>query len=281
MRCDTTHGGLATCLLTLLLLAAGHAPAQQAGDLAARLLELSNEARAAEDLPPLKADEGLARAAAGHAAELARRGELTHRSERPEDRTPGRRVANAGVALVEVGENVAMIEGSDVAARAVEGWLDSPEHRRNLLDADYSHVGHAAAEAEDGTYLVQVFGARPITRLEAAARVPEDAATSDGDAPDEVILEIRYAGHDLPLALFVGDEFQRGAARGEGLLRTRVALERAPVRVSVGIAEDGGDVRIVEAFELRPGPPPTLEPGAVRPGGDEESSDAEAGGDGG
>lgn len=244
-------GALPWLLILFATLACARA---QESDVTDHLLLLSNEVRAAEDLPALTEDAGLAQAARKHAEELARRGVLSHESEQADLRTPAQRVARAGVALVEVAENVAMIEGPDVAERTVEGWLESPGHRENLLDPDYDQVGHGVAEGSDATYVVQVLGARPITRVEAFA-VAEDGG-------GEVTLELRYAEEDPSLVLFVDGRHQRGAEVEPGVLRTTVAAPDEPVPVSVGMHEGDDSVRIVEAFELRPGAPPSLVPGA-------------------
>lgn len=144
------------------------APADPA--LEAALLHETNRVRAEHGLEPLRADPGLARAARAHASENAARGVLDHGSPDPDRDTPSERVARAGVALVEIGENLARIPGGAVAERALEGWLASPPHRRNLLEPAFTHVGFGAAPGPGGRYLVQLFGTRPWVRTRAEAR---------------------------------------------------------------------------------------------------------------
>lgn len=62
------------------------APAQQLGNLPARMLALHNRERVSFGATPLEWDEGLARSAAAYGPELARRGRLVHS---PQDRRPG------------------------------------------------------------------------------------------------------------------------------------------------------------------------------------------------
>lgn len=161
-------------LVVLILLTApstvtwAQAPADPA--LEAALLNETNRVRAEHGLAPLRADPGLARAARAHAAENAARGVLDHGSPHPDRDTPAERVARAGVALVEIGENLARIPGDAVAERALDGWSASPPHRRNLLDPAFTHVGFGAAAGPGGRYLVQLFGARPMVRTRAEAR---------------------------------------------------------------------------------------------------------------
>jgi uncharacterized protein YkwD len=62
-----------------------------------------------------------------------------------------------------IGENIMMQGGSrnlDAAAfarTAVEGWMQSPGHRRNILDPDYDSSGIGVAVAGDRIYATQVF----------------------------------------------------------------------------------------------------------------------------
>lgn len=59
-----------------------------------------------------------------------------------------------------VGENVAMGYLSGLAV--VKAWMNSPEHRKNLLSRHYTLIGIAARKGSDGLwYVSQVFGSRP------------------------------------------------------------------------------------------------------------------------
>ena len=140
------------------------------GSLRVGLWTTTNEARAESGLPPLARDEGLARAAQAHAEENAARGVLDHGSPDPTRDTPLERIGLAGVALVEVGENLALEPRSDVVNLVVQGWMGSPPHRANLLDPDFTHVGFGAASGAGGVYVVQLFGTRTSRRLAATAR---------------------------------------------------------------------------------------------------------------
>lgn len=61
-----------------------------------------------------------------------------------------------------IGENIAFNRGfADPVAKAVELWLDSPSHRRNLLSETWKESAVGVAVAEDGSYyFTQVFLAR-------------------------------------------------------------------------------------------------------------------------
>jgi uncharacterized protein YkwD len=59
-----------------------------------------------------------------------------------------------------VGENIAF--GFLSAASLMQGWMDSPGHRANILQTNYTEIGVAAVYNATGRpYYVQVFG-RPM-----------------------------------------------------------------------------------------------------------------------
>jgi uncharacterized protein YkwD len=127
----------------------------------AALLVRANAARAAAGLAPTSWDDGLARTARAHAAELAARGVLDHTGATPETRTLTDRLVRAGVPYASVGENLAFERGfDDPVDTVVDGWLASPPHRANLLNPDFDRVGYGSArDASGARYVVQVFAA--------------------------------------------------------------------------------------------------------------------------
>ena len=74
--------------------------------------------------------------------------------------TPAQRVAATGYRYRLVGENLA--SGPQSAAQAVAGWLASPGHCENIMDARFSESGVAYAANSSGAprvYWVQEFAA--------------------------------------------------------------------------------------------------------------------------
>ena len=124
------------------------------------LLERTHAARRAAGRPPLRADARLERAAQEYAELMLRRGHYGHTG--PDGSTALERAAAAGYAGRTVAENLA--RGQDSPEQAVEAWLASRPHRRNLLDPELSDVGHGLAfgRGPDGRqiYWVQLFGTR-------------------------------------------------------------------------------------------------------------------------
>ncbi|MEJ2359578.1 MAG: CAP domain-containing protein [Deinococcales bacterium] len=134
--------------------------------LEAALLAATNAARAEHGLGPLTQDEGLARAAREHAAEMAQLDYFSHGSPVAKHDTLQKRLALAGCPLVDVAENIVMLgrpgDARAAGRQAVDDWLHSPPHRKNLLNGAYDRVGFGAArDAQGELFVVQDFGSEP------------------------------------------------------------------------------------------------------------------------
>lgn len=157
-----------------LLLAAGLAasaaaepPPQRSAE--RELLTLVNRERTRRSLPALRWHAVLARLARSHAADMRRMGKTTHHSS-ADGADFTRRLARSEMRASAAAENVAF--APDVA-RAHRGLMDSPGHRRNILDPALTAVGIAILNGEGGIHVVQDFAA-PIEDLsneQAADRV--------------------------------------------------------------------------------------------------------------
>lgn len=121
--------------------------------LAGRVVTLTNAARARRGCGPLRVDSGLTRSARTHALEMARTGQLTHNS--PGGDSPWDRMERAGYRYG-AAENIGA--GYSTAEEAVRGWLDSPDHRRNILDCGLRAIGVGVASGPDGPWWTQDFG---------------------------------------------------------------------------------------------------------------------------
>jgi uncharacterized protein YkwD len=102
------------------------------------LLAAMNKTRAQHGLPALQIDPRLERAARAHTKDMVRRRYFDHGpfSQRMERYKVRGRV---------MGENIAWWPGSrGLADRIVGMWLQSPEHRANLLRAGFRRVGVSA-----------------------------------------------------------------------------------------------------------------------------------------
>src|SRR5262249_36074093 len=104
----------------------------------AALLRAMNSARAAHGLRPLQIDNRLVSTSRAHSRTMLRTQTLFHGAFTV-------RIRRAGVRAPTLGENLAWGTGTLSAARAiVDLWLQSPEHRANLLRPGFRTVGVGA-----------------------------------------------------------------------------------------------------------------------------------------
>jgi uncharacterized protein YkwD len=116
------------------------------------LLDATNHERVAAGLHALKWDDALAAAARQHAQLMARENSLSH--QLPGEPPLGQRVAQAGAKYAMVAENVAIGPGPE---EIHDGWMHSPGHRRNILNAELTAIGIGATRGSGGLFAVQDF----------------------------------------------------------------------------------------------------------------------------
>ena len=150
-----------------IVLADPYAPPAPESDtgVAVRVIELINEARrtprscgqtAFPAAPPLKPSPVLERAAQAHALDMASSSHLDHSGS--DGSSPAQRASSAGYRWQAVAENIAA--GASTPDAVVAGWLASPGHCANLMDAGFGETGVAFSfdpDSDKGTYWVQVF----------------------------------------------------------------------------------------------------------------------------
>jgi uncharacterized protein YkwD len=117
------------------------------------ILKATNAERAAKDLPALKMNPLLVKAAQKHSENMAKQEKMDHELD---GEGPADRVRDAGYKFGRLGENVAF--GMD-AKDAVPVWMKSEGHRKNILSDQYEEIGVGVAKDADGRpYYTQVFG---------------------------------------------------------------------------------------------------------------------------
>ncbi|MFD8724529.1 CAP domain-containing protein [Streptomyces sp. NPDC059629] len=120
------------------------------------VVDLTNGERTRAGLRPLAVDPQLATAAQAYSTDMATRDFYSHTS--PEGTQPWDRAAAAGSRRRTIGENIAC--GQRSAAEVVDGWMNSPGHRANILKPEFTHIGIGfAGGGRAGTYWTQLFGA--------------------------------------------------------------------------------------------------------------------------
>jgi len=117
-------------------------------DLAYEAFNRVNSVRAAHGLAPLAWHHTASRVAAGHAEQMSSFAYLDHIDLDGAD--PGQRLADVGLAPHAWGENIGRAAS---AADVVAAWMESPEHRANILSPGFTHVGTGVSE----NYWTQLF----------------------------------------------------------------------------------------------------------------------------
>ena len=77
----------------------------------------------------------------------------------PEGRSVRERVNEARIKWHMVGETLALSNGYiNPVATSLRGWMDSPGHRRNILDPDWRNTAIGVWISADGTvYFTEIF----------------------------------------------------------------------------------------------------------------------------
>jgi uncharacterized protein YkwD len=120
-----------------------------------QVLDLTNQAREKEKLPPLRPNPLLFAAARGHSANMARQDVMDHVLD---GKKPSDRVKDAGYRYTWMGENIAMTDG-DTTAGVFKGWMQSKGHREHILSDHFDEIGIGIARNDKGNiYYTQVFG---------------------------------------------------------------------------------------------------------------------------
>ena len=155
--------------------AAGTTPAttEQLRTLDQALLDRLNELRAEHGLRPLVLSGGLQQAAAFQSRSMLNGGFFAH--DAPNGPTFSSRLKRfygpmAGRGGWSAGENLLYTSGGLDANQAIEAWMGSPGHRKNMLDPSWREVGIAAMRTSSagGVYgggptsvVTMDFGVRP------------------------------------------------------------------------------------------------------------------------
>lgn len=149
-----------------------------------RVLELTNAERRKKRLKPLQPEDSLQTAARAHSLDMLVRQFFDHAN--PNGQTPHDRIAIVHRRLIgTTGENIWMQEGWDfsqvdeLAKQAVEGWMNSPGHRENILRKEYTHLGVGGVGKAGKVWLTQNFAS-----IQAFLKQPLNLELKSGDRLD-------------------------------------------------------------------------------------------------
>src|SRR5690606_26497034 len=103
------------------------------------LLELVNKERIKVGVSPVVMDESLRRLARNHSLDMFTRGYFSHYT--PEGKDPFDRMEEHNISYLAAGENLAL---APTVKMAHTGLMNSPGHKRNILDPKYDKVSTCA-----------------------------------------------------------------------------------------------------------------------------------------
>ena len=111
-----------------------------------------NAARAAAGLPALGWSDSLMQAAAGHAERMRKEDSLSHQFEEEPDLP--QRATSHGIHFTVIAENVGL---SDSPVEIHTSFMNSPDHRDNILDPKVNTVGISVREDHGELWVVEDF----------------------------------------------------------------------------------------------------------------------------
>lgn len=119
-----------------------------------QVVSLANVEREKAGCSPLRSNSKLRSASQAHADDMAERDYYEHTN--PEGRDAGDRITTAGYAWSSWAENIH--RGPKSPAAAMEDWMNSDGHRRNILNCSFKDIGVGVKLTANGPWWVQNFG---------------------------------------------------------------------------------------------------------------------------
>ncbi|GAA0718090.1 SafA/ExsA family spore coat assembly protein [Clostridium malenominatum] len=118
------------------------------------VIRLVNIERSKVGLRPLTAHWELSRVARYKSADMANKNYFSHIS--PTYGSPFFMMENFGMRFSSGGENIA--KGQRTPQEVMNGWMNSPGHKANILSANFTHIGVGLARDKNGVpYWTQMF----------------------------------------------------------------------------------------------------------------------------
>ena len=121
------------------------------------MISAMNAERSAADLPPLTLTTDVQDVAIARAAALSATGLLSHSDPAGHDVVT--LLEQAGISFNRFGENLGLSDVSvtDVAATLHAAWMESPDHRANILDLEFRRIGMSLVDDGRAIYAAVVF----------------------------------------------------------------------------------------------------------------------------
>lgn len=123
-----------------------------------KVIELTNKEREKLNLPPVKENSELDKAAEAKALNMFEENYWAHFA--PSGKSPWDFILGSGYTFTYAGENLA--KNFYTSEEVVKAWMNSPSHRENIVGSKYEDIGIAVVEGnlngQKTTLVVQMFG---------------------------------------------------------------------------------------------------------------------------
>lgn len=152
------------------------------------LLQTTNTQRINHGYGALALNGQLSTAAQAKANDMAGRNYWSHNT--PDGATPWTFIIQAGYHYQAAGENLAY--GFNTSGQVIDGWLNSPEHKANMLNGGYADVGFGVANSANfqgegpQTIVVAMYGKQIAPAPQPAAPAPTTKPTPAAPAPQNL-----------------------------------------------------------------------------------------------
>jgi hypothetical protein len=149
----------------------------------ANIIQLTNASREGAGIGDLTENAQLDAAAQAKANDMLANQYFAHTS--PAGKTPWDFISNSGYNYIIAGENLAL--NFFTAESTEQAWMNSPEHRSNILNSNFENIGVGVSQGEyngvAAIFVVQEFGTPlPESYAIQQAATPTAAGTSDAAA---------------------------------------------------------------------------------------------------
>jgi hypothetical protein len=186
------------------------------------VLQLTNQFRSENGRSPLRLNAELNATAYGHSEDMAQQDYFSHTGK--DGSLPWDRAKEVGYEARAMGENIAA--GQRTPQEVVQGWINSPGHRANLLNANYTELGvgyyylaNDTGSVNYNRYWTQVFGSgdtNPSSNLPTPSPSPSPTpAPSPIPSPTPTPLTtVRYEAEELQLSSYKIESTSNSGASG-------------------------------------------------------------------
>lgn len=202
--------------------------------LANALVDGTNQNRIVNNVPALHMNPLLQGAAQKKADDMAKNGYFAHTS--PAGVTPWYWFEQAGYHFTYAGENLA-VNFSD-SQDVVDAWMNSPGHRKNILDGNFTEIGIAMATGEyksqPATFVVEFFGTPAPAPVSIASTAPKVPVAKKAPAPTVVARNAsRSTSSEQTFVAVKGAEVQAQAAAADSTAPKPVAPQNNQVQNAI------------------------------------------------